>query len=400
VSLRPVVGVMTLVAFFYGVLVRFRLSQDGALWFVHLGRVFLLHAHSSVVNTSLPSQTPLGYDGQYYYAVAADPAHAHEYLPNGNAGYVYSRPLYPLLSRALSGGSVSALPYGMLAVNLAAVMAGTFAVALWLRARNISPWYALLYGLWPGLIFSLFRDLTEPLAFGLVAIAALVFDPARMRRIVLTSILLALALLSRETVLPFVIATAVTLALADRRRTAGTARSWMALAGTRRGVVMLATCCLPLFIWRLVITSWLATPTQERGSGLGWAVPFYGLSTYWRFDEQHWLVVGAIVLPLLAVAIAALYKGLPRRDPVATGLLLASVLLFVVFLPEEVYVDYASAARAAIGVVLAAIFLVPAFVAAGLRRRSLVGGSFLLSLGWYFILATALGLSALSLITT
>lgn len=398
-SPRPIVGVMTIISVFYGLFVWLRIDQFSVLWFVHLGHHFLGSTHSSVVGTNLPAQSTLGYDGQYYYAIAADPVHAHDYLPEGNAGFLYSRPLYPLLARALSGGSISALPYSMLVINLASVMVGTLAVALWLRERNVSPWFALLYGLWPGLIFSVFRDLTEPLAFGLVAVAVLVFDPKRTRRIVMASVLLGLALLTRETVLPFVVATAVTLALADRQRTSSTARSWTTLGGTRRAVVMLAACVLPLFVWRSVISSWLAKSTQERGSGLSWAIPLHGLLTYWRFDEQHWLVVGAVVMPLLIVTIAALFKGLLRRAPVAMGLLLASVLLFIVFLPKEVYVDYASAARAALGVVLAAIFCVPAFVRAGTRRLPLATGSFLLSLGWYLVVATALGLPGLSLIT-
>ena len=398
-SLRPIVGVMAVISVFYGLFVWLRIDQFGVLWFVHLGHHFLGSTHSSVVGTNLPAQSTLGYDGQYYFAIAADPVHAHDYLPGGNAGYLYSRPLYPLLARALSGGSISALPYGMLLVNLVSVMVGALAVALWLRKRNVSPWYALLYGLWPGLIFSVFRDLTEPLAFGLVAVAVLVFDPKRTRRIVIASVLLALALLTRETVLPFVVATAVALALSDRRRTSSTARSWTTLGGTRRAFVMLAACVLPLFVWRSVISSWLAKSTQEHGSGLSWAIPLHGLLTYWRFDEQHWLVVGAVVMPLLIVTIAALFKGLLRSDPVATGLLLASVLLFIIFLPKEVYVDYASAARAALGVVLAAVFCVPAFVRAGARRLSLATGSFLLSLGWYLVVATALGLPGLSLVT-
>ena len=53
---------------------------------------------------------------------------------------------------------------------------GTLALALWLRARRYSPWFALLYAAYPGLIFCVVRDLTEPVAFALVALALLVFD--------------------------------------------------------------------------------------------------------------------------------------------------------------------------------------------------------------------------------
>jgi hypothetical protein len=395
-SLWSLAGVMFVVGLFYAISVRERLHQAGALWFVHFGRQFLAQTHSTVVTTHLPSNSQLGYDGQYYYAIAADPRHAHDYLTGGNAGYLYSRPMYPFLSRVLSGGSLTALPYTMIVINFAAIMVGTFAVALWLRARSVSPWFAIVYGLWPGLVFSMFRDLTEPLAFGLVAVGVLAFDPTRTRRVAVTTVLFALALLTRETVVPFVVAAVVTLALTDRRLAN---RSRGSLRFLRRPALMLLGCCLPLVVWRFVISSWLASSTQEQGGGLSWAIPFHGLWAYWHFDEQHWLIALTIVLPVLGISIAALWKGLPRRAPVVTGLLFLNALLFVVFLPKEVYVDYAAAARAAIGVVLAAIFCTPAFAASGIRRPSLVAGAFLLSIGWYIIVAAALGISALALIT-
>src|SRR5205823_7627719 len=127
-----------------------------------------------VIRPALGAQNALGYDGQYYFALAADPAHAHDYM-GSEAGIVYARPFYPVVSRAASIGSVTALPYAMLIVNLLAVLAGTAAVALWLVKHGLSPWPALLYGLFPGLIVTAFRDLPEPLAFALAALAVLAF---------------------------------------------------------------------------------------------------------------------------------------------------------------------------------------------------------------------------------
>jgi len=71
---------------------------------------------------------------------------------------VYSRPFYPAVSRAASLGSVRALPYAMVGINVLAVLAGTAAVALWFLRRDFSPWPALLYGLFPGLALTVFRD--------------------------------------------------------------------------------------------------------------------------------------------------------------------------------------------------------------------------------------------------
>src|SRR6266550_5502492 len=108
---RRVLPVLICVAVFYGVLVSVRLEQHGALWFVHIGSEFLSAAHTSdVIRPSLGAQNTFGYDGQYYFALAADPAHAHDYM-HGQAGVVYSRAFYPAVSRAASFGSVSTLPY-------------------------------------------------------------------------------------------------------------------------------------------------------------------------------------------------------------------------------------------------------------------------------------------------
>ena len=120
---RRVLPVLVCVAAFYAVFVSIRLEQHDALWFVHIGSHFLSAAHTShVIRPSIGAQNALGYDGQYYFALAADPAHAHDYM-DGQAGIVYSRVLYPVVARAASGGSVSALPYALLVVNLLAVLA-------------------------------------------------------------------------------------------------------------------------------------------------------------------------------------------------------------------------------------------------------------------------------------
>ena len=208
---RRVLPVVVCVAIFYAVFVSVRLEQHGALWFVHIGSHFLAAAHTSdVIRPSIGAQNTFGYDGQYYFALAADPSHGHDYM-DGNAGVVYSRPVYSAVSRAASLGSVTALPYAMLVINLLAVLAGTTAVALWFVKRGFSPWPALLYGLFPGLIVGVFRDLTEPLAFGLAALAVLAFDRTRTRRLVISAILFALAVLTRETIVPFALAGAAAL---------------------------------------------------------------------------------------------------------------------------------------------------------------------------------------------
>jgi hypothetical protein len=382
---RRVLPVLVCVAAFYAAFVSIRLEQHDALWFVHIGSHFLSAAHTSqVIRPSLGAQNALGYDGQYYFALAADPAHAHDYM-GGQAGIVYSRVLYPVVARAASGGSVAALPYVLLVLNLLAVLAGTAAVALWLAKRGFSPWPALLYGLYPGLVVTVFRDLTEPLAFALAAVGVLVFDRARPRRLVLSAALFALAALTRETVVPFALAGAAALALDDRR--------W------RRAAAFTAGTCGPLLVWRLVVKLWLGEPTQEVGHERGWILPLHGIWSWWPFDRSHWLIALTVTLPALAAAAGALYLLHRRRSVLLAGLLLVNVLLYVVWLPRAVYIDYSAASRAAVGVVLASLYCLPAWWT-GLRSRvTVAAGALALSIAWYLIAAALFGLGGINEIT-
>jgi hypothetical protein len=384
--MRRVLPVVLCVALFYGIFVSVRLEQHSALWFVHIGSHFLSASHtSSVVRPSIGAQNTFGYDGQYYFALAADPAHARDYM-EGLAGVVYSRVFYPAVARAASGGSVRALPYALLAINLLAVLAGTAAVALWLVKRGFSPWPALLYGLYPGLIVTVFRDLTEPLAFGLAALAVLAFDRTRTRRLVLSAVLFALAVLTRETIVPFALAAAVALALHDRR--------W------QRATAFAAATCGPLLLWRLVVMLWISQPTQEVGHERGWVLPLHGIWSWWPFDADHWLIALAVTLPALAAGAGALALLRRRQSLIPAALLLVNVLLYVVWLPRAVYIDDSAASRAAIGVVLAALYCLPAWWSARRGRVVVATGALALSLGWYLLAAVLVGVSGFQGITT
>jgi hypothetical protein len=114
-----------------------------------------------------------GYDGQFGYYIALDPdprsVADHLDLP----AYRYQRILMPLLARVLAFGKAPLIPWTLLLLGIFSLAAGTWAVSELLSAFGISRWYALVYGFWAGLMLSLVTDLSEPLAFGLVAGALL-----------------------------------------------------------------------------------------------------------------------------------------------------------------------------------------------------------------------------------
>jgi hypothetical protein len=353
--------------------------------FIHIGQRFLMNSTTStVIKPSLGYENKVGYDGQFYYFVALDPAHARDYLDE--PGIVYSRIGYPALARGLSAGRASAVPYAMILINFAAAVGGTLAVAFLLRRRGLPPALALLYGLYPGLIFSVIRDLTEPLAWALAAAGLLVFDPRSRRRLLLSAAIFALAMLTRETVALF--PAILSLSLLLRSETAShwpdriRANFWTAASF---GVIALA----PLFAWRLFLSYWLQSQTQEDAGGNA-AVPFHGLAFQGASSGSRVLILLTVVLPaLLSAGIAA--AALRRKLSADLWLVLANVAVFVVFLPGPVFIDYGAAGRAAIGALLAALVALPTYMAVGVNPKAIRCSLVLWSLPYWLVLALLIG---------
>jgi hypothetical protein len=212
---------------------------------------------------------------------------------------------------------------------------------------------------------------------------------------VLSATLFALAVLTRETVVPFALAGAAALGLHDRRLQTG---SWW--HAWQRAAAFTAASCGPLLLWRLILRLWIDQPTQEVGHERGWILPLHGIWSWWPFDAVHWLIVVAVTLPALAAATGALALLRLRRFVVPAGLLVVNVLLYVVWLPRAVYIDDSAASRAAVGVALAAVYCLPGWWSAARARVVVAAGAFALSLGWFLAAAALLGVHGVQDITT
>jgi hypothetical protein len=299
---------------------------------------------SSAIACDAPHATSeFGYDGQFFLFIARDPAGAVPYLDN--ASYRYGRIVYPLAARGLALGRHAAIPLALVLVNLLAVAVGTCAVAAWLRRERFPEWFALLYAAFPGVFFGVWRDLSEPLAYALTAVALLVFDGDRPRRIALSAALFAVAILTREGAAVFMLVWAAALAVQGRRL-------WAALFAVGS--------LLPYLAYRFVFLNvWLGSaglPGQVRPT----PVPFGGMGHYFPWGGVELQRAYAVLLPgtfCVALALAALLRG--ARAPIVWALL-ANALVFVVFLPAAAYDDYAAAGRISTSVVLAFLLSLPA----------------------------------------
>ena len=344
--------------------------------FIKIGSIDVQRSHASQVIKFDPTYryppnhdapNGIGFDGQLYYYIALDPANARYYIDSGEVGLRYERILYPLTARILALGQPGLVPYAMLLINLVAVALGTLAVAAWLRRKGVSPWFAAIFGFYPGLLISLQRDLTEPLAYALVALAIYLFDFGGRRRFLWAGLVFALAALTRETTVVFPVVYALRF-----------------LPNWRRTTLFAGLALLPLAAYELYLWRWLGIIGTQSGPG---AIPFMGLiSNDWKLVRQGPEIVG-IILPAgicALLAIRGLAKGIRR---VEIAVLLANIAALVLFLPDSAWDAYTTSGRVSVGVVLAAIYCIPYLPALRLKN-SLV--PWVVAAAWMSIFPAAL----------
>jgi hypothetical protein len=335
------------------------LNQYGDLRdFIQIGTTYVNSSQASDVIKIDPAydypENGLGYDGQFSYYIALDPPNARYYT--GKTAYRYTRILYPVAAKILSLGVPEWVPLGLVLANLIAVVVGTWAVAAWCRLRGISVWLALVYAFFVGQVIAFTRDLTEPLAYALVALAIYMFErwPARWA---LSAAVFALAALARETVVVFSALYAVGLLFRG-----GTE---VGRGGRVRDAALFAIIAIaPLAAWEGFLWLWLGTLGWTQGEGLAY-IPFSGMWSLYPFPPDKLEVVQVVVLPgavCLGAALWLLWKRRDARKRVEVWALAANAALFVALLPPASLLDLTGSARVIMGVVLGAIYILPVSV--------------------------------------
>ena len=245
-----------------------------------------------------------GYDGQFFLAIALDPARARHYVDAPQ--YRYSHILYPMLARAVALGREAWVPAALILVNLIAVGAGTFCVAALLARSGLPPALAALYFLFPGLLTAFAEDLSEPLAYGLAALGLLLLAGRRSpARIAVAATVFALAGLARETTLLIAVTVAVMYAATSPREP----------GQLRRAAGFAAIAVLPYLAWRIFLVAWLGSAAAHPGLTVG-VIPFSGLIKATRLDE--WPILG-VAVPATVLGVVCLLRlrsgGGTRRSP-------------------------------------------------------------------------------------
>jgi hypothetical protein len=236
-------------------------------------------------------------------------------------------------------GIPALVPWTMIAVDLAAVVATTAVLARWLDAQDLSPWYALTYSLYLGTTMAFSRTLIEPLALCLAAVGCSLWFRGKLVGALLA---LSLAPLAKEPMLIFVL---------------GIAGAELLCRNLRRAIVVL-TAALPLAVWQGVLWAaygvlpMLSGPQLER-------IPLRGILPRVTWEPgrlSSLLFVGLPALFLLPFAAWFLWRE-RGRSPAVWWLFLHCVL--VVLMPFQVYEHVMHAGRNAGGLVLSAVFAMP-----------------------------------------
>lgn len=292
-----------------------------------------------------------GHDGKFFFSQAMDPFYLD---PDTHAvfldrpTYRAQRMLYPTL--ASLGGLLSPMGtvWGLIAINVIAMVIGTVFTSLVARELGVSPWFGLVFVLNPGLIVALNID-----GANIVAMAALMAGIyyVMTERVMVASIAMTASVLARETMLIAAF---------------GLALFWLYKYRKVPWPMLIPPAAVALWWgyvhWRL--QSGLAQDTQA----VGW--PFVGFVQAF----ERWigppvsLVDLAMGVLLLSVSLALLVRSV--LTPTALGWGVAGFAFLGLLLSEPVWLRWFDSTRALAPVLSAYALLVSASIASQPRGDS------------------------------
>jgi hypothetical protein len=310
-----------------------------------------------------------GYDGQFYYRLALDPANLSKtaYGITLDAGFRIQRIGLSVLSWLAAGGQRSVVPESEVAVNLAAlVVLGWLGGIMARQAGRHAGWGLLVAGFW-GFVFSIGRDLPEVVAScflvgGLVAL--------RGQRPVTAGLLFAGAALTLETTLDVIIAVALVCLFELGRRARRPGRRDLAWAIP--GVAFVA--------WQLVGLAATGVLPMRADGGDNLAVPvvhMVGAIVYYleRLDQAGSLIWLGELFVLAVVTLCAGWSIVRSRVPSWEKLAWGISVLVAISLSAGIWYGRANFRG------FEDVYLLSTIVLLGSRRRLWIVGA-LVAVAW------------------
>lgn len=148
-----------------------------------------------------------GYDGQFAYYIAQNPNPEVVSSQLDAPAYRYQRILYPILARIMGFGNPDWIPWTLILINFTSHIAATFLLSRYLVGKQFPTRYALIYGLWVGIVIGVGTDLYEPLCYAFLVTALVFRDKGELGW---SNLFLFFALFTKETAIPFWVACWVT----------------------------------------------------------------------------------------------------------------------------------------------------------------------------------------------
>jgi hypothetical protein len=271
---------------------------------------------------TVTTEPGIGYDGQWYLALAYDPLLLRQDLTRqfDNPRYRAGRPLQGWLGWLLAAGRPGAIPLALLALGPLAVGVGCAATARILSAFGRSPAWGLGFALVPGVWAGVALATAEPLGLALAALGlSLVLD----RRAGLAGLAFAGAALTKETYLAFAVAAGLHLLL--DRSAAPPARLRAAALALVPGLAALAGWWLYL-VTRVPVypdRGWVGVvvlPFTDWPRWL-WALGHYRAPTVPDAPDRGGatLVAGCLLLIGAGLVVGLLRRSLPARCGLVFG---------------------------------------------------------------------------------
>ena len=261
-----------------------------------------------------------GYDGQFVYRFALDPFTDEQTkfgITIDSPAYRHQRVMLPLLAWVLSGGNTGLVTWAILLVNIVCVGFVAFAGGTLARSVQLHSLTGVVIALYPGMLLSMARSLTEITAIGFVCLSLVLYQ---RKSWMAAGIMLSIAVLARETSIIF--AAAIGLAwLAAWRRPQEFRIAWVVYA------LPLAT----FILWQYwLYSNWGASPLFMQRSGR-LVAPFTAFWQFWQesFEFRHSYQV-VFFLECLYLALLGLMTLLALRSPAPVALRLAWLVFAVI----------------------------------------------------------------------
>jgi hypothetical protein len=307
------------------VLLRLRLAASGNITkFVRAGAPF---SHRNRVPPGLFVFPGNGYDGQFYYRLALDPANLHHeaFGITLDSPFRLERIGYPALAWLVSLGQHPWVPVALVAVNVLALSAIGLAGGMLARDCGRHALWGLLLAGYFGFFICVGNDLTEPAAAACLVGGVLA---CRREHPVLAGLLFAYGALTRENIMIVPLAIGLTRLIAVIRRQA------------RPGAADLAW-CLPVIAfagWQLILRAATGTFILLNGFGnnSGGRLPFGGFADAVRLNlgllpvpagaAYIWFLEVATLAAFVVAALAALrFATVPGYERVAFAAFIAEL---------------------------------------------------------------------------